>query len=117
MHEMAISNDLRERPSYAVPLCCMHCGRCVAGRDKRLNGCNRCLCDTCPRYPGYQYDRNVPTRKHEADIQGIWGIIMVLYVFLKAEVSQQWAKEWWKPSNFTKLKLLRQAFPNLEVSQ
>lgn len=70
-----------------------------------------------PSIPRLVYDKNGPARKHEVDVQGIRGIIMVLYVFLKAEVSQQWAKEWWKPSNFTKLELLRQAFPNLEVSQ
>ena len=29
--------------------------------------------------------------------------------------SQQWAKEWWKLSNFTKLEFIRQDFPNPEV--
>lgn len=39
---------------------CMHCGRCVAESDTRLEGCLECLCDVCPRIADRQYVRTGP---------------------------------------------------------
>lgn len=49
----------RQRPAWLAftVLRCMHCGKCIAEGDTRLEGCVDCKCDVCPRAPDYHYRR------------------------------------------------------------
>lgn len=54
--------QMPETPTWLMfdVLQCMHCGRCVAEGDTRLEGCLGCLCDVCPRRHSFHYYRAGP---------------------------------------------------------
>lgn len=49
----------RNRPAWLAftVLRCMHCGKCIAEGDIRLEGCLDCRCDFCPRAPDFHFRR------------------------------------------------------------